>query len=260
MTTALGPIAAQKARNAALMAQAESLVSSSQPAGRALPVILLPANTRNTTELPLESREAFLASVRLAIDLAFAQPLRDNASPMSAEADGARQDAGEVSLYGAVQGGALTDALIGASCGTCRGECCTAGGTHAFLKVDSLVRVRAQLAAADAAGPRAARMRADGADGALTADGLEALYASHLPARHYRGSCVYHTTAGCNLPRSLRANLCNRYVCGGLTQLGRALAATGSTEAFVAAADSAHLRRIALVSEQGGQRIAIAAE
>ena len=74
---------------------------------------------------------------------------------------------------------------------------------------------------------------------------MVAQYADYLPARHYRGSCVYHATDGCNLPRDLRSNLCNRYVCGGLTQLRSALSGNESPAAFVAAADSVHLRRMA---------------
>ena len=130
--------------------------------------------------------------------------------------------------------------IIGASCGTCRGECCTAGGTHGFLHADSIMRVRAQLTD-------------DGE--VVTPESLEARYASHLPARHYRGSCVFHTTAGCNLPRALRSNLCNRYVCGGLAQLTRALVASQQSSAYVAAADSVHLRRVALVTGHGSRAI-----
>ena len=237
------PIAAQRARNARLTAQAEqiALVDRTEHDLPELPVILLPANSRNTTELPEESRDAFLDKLRGTIAEAFRETVRDNSAPMSAEAESARQDA-----WGQDAGWALPDSIpampdiIGASCSTCRGECCTAGGTHGFLHADSIMRVRAQLTD-------------DGET--VTGESLEARYASYLPTRHYRGSCVFHTTAGCNLPRALRSNLCNRYVCGGLAQLTRALVASQQTAAYVAAADSVHLRRVALVTVQGARLI-----
>ena len=238
MSSRESPIAAQRARNARLTAQAEQIAGADriEQGLPALPVILLPANSRNTTELPEASREAFLDKLRGTIAEAFREAVRDNSAPMSAEATQAREDAGWA-LPESIP--AMPD-LIGASCGTCRGECCTAGGTHGFLHADSITRVRAQLTD-------------DGET--VTAESLEARYASYLPTRHYRGSCVFHTTAGCNLPRALRSNLCNRYVCGGLAQLTRALVSSQQTSAYVAAADSVHLRRLALVTVTGARAI-----
>ena len=238
MSSRESPIAVQRARNARLTAQAEQLAQHDrlEHGLPELPVILLPANSRNTTELPEASRDAFLDKLRGTIAAAFSEAVRDTDAPTSAEIMTAREDAGW----------ALPDSiptmpdLIGASCGTCRGECCTAGGTHGFLHADSIRRVRAHLID-------------DGET--VTPASLEARYAAHLPARHYRGSCVFHTTDGCNLPRTLRSNLCNRYVCGGLAQLTRALVATAQTSAYVAAADSEHLRRIALVTVTGARSL-----
>ena len=240
MSSRESPIAAQRARNARLTAQAEALARADRAEHGLpeLPVILLPANSRNTTELPEESRDAFLEKLRGTIAEAFSEAVRDNRAPMSAEAVQAREDAGWA-LPASIP--AMPD-IIGASCGTCRGECCTAGGTHGFLHADSITRVRAQLTD-------------DGET--VTPESLEARYASHLPARHYRGSCVFHTTAGCNLPRGLRSNLCNRYVCGGLAQLTRALVSSQQTSAYVAAADSVHLRRLALVTVTGTRAVTL---
>ncbi|QJR36572.1 hypothetical protein [Gemmatimonas groenlandica] len=240
MSSRESPIAAQRARNARLTTQAEqlALADRAEYGLPELPVILLPANSRNTTELPEESHDAFLEKLRGTIAEAFGEAVRDNSAPMSAEATQAREDAGWA-LPESIP--AMPD-IIGASCGTCRGECCTAGGTHGFLHADSIMRVRAQLTD-------------DGET--VTPESLEERYASHLPTRHYRGSCVFHTTAGCNLPRALRSNLCNRYVCGGLAQLTRALVSTAQTSAYVAAADSVHLRRMALVTVTGSRSLAL---
>jgi hypothetical protein len=260
MSSREGPIAAQRARNARLAEQAA--VFAAHDAARhtqgarprvtdtpsattsALPVILLPANTRNTEPLPDDRRDAFLDGLRERLAATFVDAVRDDTAPMSGEARAAMDDAAPPQVAGdALPDAARTtrDALLGAACATCRGECCTAGGTHAFLRHDSLVRVRAYLAR-------------DGA--AVDAEQIEAEYARHLPVRHYRGSCVYHTPTGCALPRTLRSNLCNRYLCGGLTQLARALDASGGNSAYVAAADSVHLRRVAKLGPDGARTVA----
>lgn len=246
-----GPIAQQRARNARLTARAEDIAArdtvrysgSDRAVTDPIPVILLPANTRGTELLPETSRADFLSRLRAAIAVAFVEPVRDNSAPMSLEAAAARDDALEHGIAAdAAPDAPKLSAILGASCATCRGECCTAGGTHAFLKEDSLLRVRAQLAA-------------DGTP--MTVESLEALYETHLPVRHYRGSCVFHTTSACALPRGLRSNLCNRYLCGGLTQLTRALAATTQHAAYVAAADSVHLRRMAYLEPAGARLISL---
>lgn len=211
------PIAAQRARNARMKAQAEAVAaehypSAVQPNSCEFPLVMVPANTRETVALPADTREQFLERLAGVIADVFAKPI-------------APTDVTEASVSDA-QG---VPVMLGRSCGTCRGECCTAGRDHAFLRAESVARVRAQ-------------------NPSMSADDLLARYAAHLPERHYRGSCVYHTPSGCNVPRDWRANICNRYICGGLKQLQDALNVTGSTHAVVAAADSVHLRRMALIS------------
>lgn len=62
---------------------------------------------------------------------------------------------------------------------------------------------------------------------------------------------------GCTLQRTLRSNLCNRYQCGELTQLSRALQGTGATRAFVGAATGDRLERMAAVGVDGVQVIPV---
>jgi hypothetical protein len=70
---------------------------------------------------------------------------------------------------------------------------------------------------------------------------------------------VFHAFAGCTLPRTLRSNLCNRYLCGGLTQLARTTVARSEHAAFVAAVDDGgRLVRLALVTPAGAQPITAA--
>jgi hypothetical protein len=56
----------------------------------------------------------------------------------------------------------------------------------------------------------------------------------------------------------LRSDLCNRYVCGGLTHLMRALDDSDDTMAFVAAADSVQLRRMALIALERSDPLSVA--
>ncbi len=219
------PIAAQRERNAHLREQAES-IARAQPLDVPVPVPVgvVPANTRETAPLPLRTRRVFLDRLAERIRATYAEP-DTGATP----ADVATLDPAPSTQH-------ATASILGRSCATCRGECCTAGGDHAFLREDSLARVRSTHPAHNE-------------------QSLIATYAAHLPARHYRGSCVYHTTVGCALPRTLRANICNRYLCGGLTQLKRALESSESEMAFVAAADSVHLRRMARIDANGTRGI-----
>ncbi len=243
MSRLQGPIAAQRERNARLRETAERIAErvDIRHARGPLPVAVVPANTRSTEALPITVRQAFLD--RLQGNLAQIQAA-DGAGPEHPRVqDRVAQDAvvqaGDVQAVEALDESAVTrTAILGRSCATCRGECCTAGGDHGFLRRESLVRIRREHPALDD-------------------HDLYALYVSHIPERHYRGSCLFHATTGCTLPRTLRSDLCNRYVCGGLTQLSTALDATGGTAAFVAAADSVHLRRMSLIEGDRSTPVAL---
>jgi hypothetical protein len=90
--------------------------------------------------------------------------------------------------------------LPGRLCGVCAGGCCPSGGTHAYLSHVTMRRVMAENPDLDLAS-------------------LKQLYLDHLPPRSLANSCVNHTPSGCNLPRSLRGNTCNRWICGPLDDL-----------------------------------------
>lgn len=108
-------------------------------------------------------------------------------------------------------------ALLGRACGQCRGECCSNGGIRAYLSAGSMRRYLAEH-------PE------------LTPAAVLDRYLAHVPARTYRDSCVYHRPGGCNLPRDMRADVCNRFYCGGLSELRRALPADEPPRAFIVAA------------------------
>ncbi|MGH1340275.1 MAG: hypothetical protein ACRBN8_01895 [Nannocystales bacterium] len=96
----------------------------------------------------------------------------------------------------------LDDASILAVCGTCRGACCKAGEGHAFLTRSVLSRVRVEQ-----------RLATDAA--------LLESYLDHVPEVAREGSCIFHGALGCALPRAMRSETCNRFLCFPLKQLGR---------------------------------------
>ena len=140
----------------------------------------LPANEQSTVPLSDERRAAFAINVAAAIDRAFEDP--DRPVPESPESP------------------ARHDALIGSACAACRGSCCRFGGDHAYLYPDHF--------------RRALRARPE-----VSRDALLAQVVSRLPGEVYHDSCIFHTTAGCALPRELRSNLCNTFLCGGLEEM-----------------------------------------
>jgi hypothetical protein len=182
-------LAARRARRVQLLEAANARAAATGAHGGA---VLVPANTRPTVPLGAAARRRFLD--RLGAEL------ERIASGMPAAAPAAPDK--RVPATTPAPAPSRTDAIIGATCSFCRGACCTAGGEHAFLRGEHLAAIR---------------MRSPEASPAE----FVARYASFLPLRHYRGSCVYHATGGCALPRELRSGLCNRYLCGGLTQLTR---------------------------------------
>jgi hypothetical protein len=107
------------------------------------------------------------------------------------------------------------DGLLASVCAVCQGFCCFYGGTrHAFLDADTLTAFR--------------RCNPELDDAAVAK-----AYLDFLPQQHCEGSCVYHSAAGCNLPRAMRAHICNAYECRGLKDARQAYAAGGATRVCV---------------------------
>lgn len=102
--------------------------------------------------------------------------------------------------------GAARSRLPGRLCGACGGGCCASGGVSAYLTETTIRRVMA-------------------ADPGRDPAQLRAIYLGHLAQRTVAGSCVHHTRHGCSLPRSLRSDVCNNYVCDTLARLQRGLEA-----------------------------------
>ncbi|MEN9508507.1 MAG: hypothetical protein RLZZ621_1070 [Gemmatimonadota bacterium] len=214
-------IADRRAGDAMRLAQAEAHVKAHVPAGMDAPIILIPSNPSPMVPQPVEMRAAFLEHITQLVRSVWALPLAEDAendaatraAQMDASADSRAEDA---------------------ACGTCRGACCPSGGSTAFLDTERMVVIRRVLAS-----------QGD----TPTADQMISRYKGWVPDLHAEGSCVMHGPDGCTVPRVARASLCNRYRCGGLTQLVRALEV--SPAAYAAAGDGARLDRVARITDVG---------
>lgn len=82
-----------------------------------------------------------------------------------------------------------------AGCIACRGYCCLAGGTTAFLT------------------PEAIRTIWPFDRDAPSADEIVDTYRRHLPDEHIEEGCVFQGAEGCVLPRDLRSPTCNHFLC-----------------------------------------------
>ncbi|MCK9605198.1 MAG: hypothetical protein M0R33_01985 [Methylomonas sp.] len=105
--------------------------------------------------------------------------------------------------------------VLDAACGLCGGHCCATGGNSAWLEPNTIRRLQWQ--------------RLPVADTRIIEH-----YLGFVPEVGYENSCIYHAENGCCLPRTMRSNVCNQYLCKGLSEVvqgledgdGRCVAAT----------------------------------
>lgn len=173
----------------------------------AWPVAVVPKFRARSTRLPTRKRAAFAAHLEAQVRGARArfdagERLAPQEHAASAPAPSARA--------------AALNALLGATCGACRGACCRGGGAnHAYLREDAMLAYMERF-------PNASD------------DDILAAYLSHVPERTLSGGCVYQRADGCTLPRDLRADICNRYFCPGLLSIRDSYGDEAPIQAFVA--------------------------
>ena len=170
----------------------------------AIPIAVLPANLAKVAPLPARRRAAFRAHLLEQIGEAAKRERRLN--PNSAGSDSA-----------------APPPPIAAGCAACRGRCCNRGGEHAFVDFTTIRRYTAQT-------------------GVRAAPAIVQAYLRYLPLRSYRDSCVYHTAAGCNLPRTMRGDVCNQFYCGAILKQWQTLTREPTT--IIAAADGSQVIRL----------------
>ena len=74
-------------------------------------------------------------------------------------------------------------------------------------------------------------------------------YFGRVPDAAYRDSCIFHGKQGCTLDRSMRADVCNAYYCGGLGAFMKSKAELGPT---VVLAGEGEKMRVSATLKPGG--------
>ncbi len=152
-------------------------------------LVVVPANMHQLTALPDSRKDAIENHIRAMTDKALEQmqdpqPVRtDIIDPMST-----------YTVHPDVH-----DTLL-AGCATCKGQCCNGGGECAFI---TAATVRNFLKNHSEIEP----------------DNVAAHYLEYLPTDSYEDSCVFHAAGGCTLPREIRSDTCNNFLCGPLRNL-----------------------------------------
>jgi hypothetical protein len=187
------------------------------------PISVVPFHTRPTVPVSEEERQELLSF------------LQGRLQEISSHEHAPRAVPTDPTMEQAVNAEAPNDVatLLGKVCGVCAGFCCHHGATnHAFLDEETLLRVLAQHPDIPAA--------------EVVMD-----FISRIPAEHYKGSCVYHTETGCNLPRDMRARICNAYECRGLKDTRERFANTGAARVFVVVRHDNRIMHSAFVDVSG---------
>ncbi|MCA9134007.1 MAG: hypothetical protein KDA45_12660 [Planctomycetales bacterium] len=107
--------------------------------------------------------------------------------------------------------------LAAQGCATCRGHCCYCGGDHAFLTAEVLRRIAKE-------------------EQIHQPSELAKRFLDFMPQQTFVDSCLFHGELGCGLPRHMRANICNDYLCPGLQQLQQHCEAQTSPTVYILAA------------------------
>ncbi len=114
--------------------QARKLADGVSSGHRQLPLLMLPSNDRLLVELGDERKNAFLKRLdRLFHEVRVADMPE---APADADADASPADA--------------SNSLFGNACAACGGHCCTGGGDHAHLDIDSMNRIQRTMTWTDA--------------------------------------------------------------------------------------------------------------
>lgn len=167
--------------------------------------LVLPSGPRREQPLSQRRRRAYRAHLNRIVREARAAAALEAAPPAAASVDPVDPHA----------------RLRARLCAACAGGCCTRGGDSAYLTAATMQRV---MAAQPGLGPRA----------------LVAAYMDRLGNDSLHGSCINHTPGGCVLPRELRSDTCNRYLCEAQKELS----------ALAAGADSPPVLALVIVRRQ----------
>jgi len=118
------------------------------------------------------------------------------------------------------------------ACSTCRGQCCLLGEEHAFLNRDFF----------------AWRLLNEPNS---TPQSIIDDYLQRVPDVAYEASCLYHSRSGCVLPRQIRASMCNKWICTGISDARNDWYGKPDMASVAASVDSGTCGRAGLMSGDG---------
>jgi len=176
------------------------------------PLAKVPASTVPVSRLPRRRRRAFRTRLRGVIRDAFARDLADlpAAQGESSAPDLPESRANELA------------AVLGRACALCRGFCCILGRDHAFITVGTIERYRR---AHPEQGPRE----------------VLAAYSAFVGTETLRSGCVFQLAGGCALPRDMRSDTCNQFLCSGLREIVEGMSDGAPVRAFAYATSEGEL-------------------
>jgi hypothetical protein len=150
------------------------------------PYTLIPKNTRRIDKLPERRKNLFREFLTTLINKTFLEVAGN-------------QDRNKEAIFQReiVEGAYPIEAK---ACAVCRGVCCNTGEKNAYIKKETILRYVSE-------------------NPGQKPHHVLAAYLEHLGEKTYVDSCVYHTDTGCNLPRSMRSNTCNEFLCDSLIEL-----------------------------------------
>lgn len=154
------------------------------------PHTMVPKNTREICHLPEQRKHLFRDFLTTVIKKAFIE-FEDNKDNKTEQFF--QHEDGEVAYPMEEQ-----------TCSICRGVCCNTGGKNAYIKKETILRYLSE--------------HPDQTQGQVLA-----AYMAYLGKKTFANSCVYHTKTGCCLPRAMRSDTCNEFLCDTLIELDRQL-------------------------------------
>ena len=218
--------------------RAESAAALGVDDAESFPIVITPSfwDAFNARRLPERRRRALRAHVERIVDAALAA--RETAAPPAptrapeTSPDVAPEIAPEIAPAVVPEVAAALGTVLGQACATCQGFCCHRGGEEAYLTVATVSRFM-------------------DAHPALGRDAVVEAYAARAGGTTYEQSCVFHRRTGCALPREMRSDTCNDFLCGPLVELQRAVLGAGPDapppRAFFAATNDGQIEAAAFV-------------
>jgi len=156
----------------------------------AYPYAMIPKNARMICNLPEQRREVFRRFLSTVIHEAFLE-LKENKN-------------NRTEIIFPNEGVEDAYPLEAQACAVCRGVCCNTGEKNAYIKKETILRYISG--------------RPDQTPGHVLDE-----YMAYTGKKTFVNSCVYHTQTGCCLPRIMRSDTCNEFLCDTLIELDRLL-------------------------------------